>query len=72
MLHRRAVLAGSAALVAANAFPAEAGSESLPLWPGPPPGGGGPSGAPHRSDKGAVTNVTAPSLDVFTPTDRKS
>ena len=72
MLHRRAVLAGSAALLAAHASSAEPGTESLPLWPGLPPGGGGPSGRQHRNNKGAVTNIAAPSLDMFAPSGRRS
>lgn len=41
---------------------------SIPLWPGQPPGGGGPSGDVHQSAKGAVTNIATPVLQVFAPT----
>ncbi len=37
----------------------------LPLWPGQPPGGGGPSGPIEQDDGGAVSNVAAPSLEIF-------
>lgn len=39
----------------------------IPLWDGAPPGGGGPSGAPERTAKGALSNVVTPQLEVFMP-----
>jgi acetyl esterase/lipase len=39
----------------------------IPLWEGTPPGGGGPSGAPERTAKGALSNVVTPQLEVFVP-----
>lgn len=39
----------------------------LPLWPGQPPGGGGPSGQIEINDGGAVRHVAAPTLEIFRP-----
>jgi acetyl esterase/lipase len=72
---RRSVLLGAgAALVArptmAGAMP-ETGAAGdpawLPLWPGMPPGGGGPVGPPEIGARGAVSNIAVPGLDVFAP-----
>ncbi|TCW17418.1 acetyl esterase/lipase [Raoultella sp. BIGb0138] len=41
--------------------------ETLPLWPGEPPGGGGPSGAPRLSARGALSHIARPSLSVWRP-----
>ncbi len=43
------------------------GGELVPLWPGRPPGGGGPSGAVQVSAKGAMTNIAIPALEVYRP-----
>ena len=54
---RRSVLAG---ISAAALFPRRllaAPSTTLRLWPGAPPGGGGPSGPVTESPKGAVRNI---------------
>lgn len=40
---------------------------TIPLWPGLPPGGGGPSGPVRVSDSGAVHNIAKPGLEVFLP-----
>ncbi len=37
------------------------------LWPGSPPGGGGPQGAIQISAKGAASHVETPTLQVFAP-----
>ncbi|MBS4076545.1 alpha/beta hydrolase [Ameyamaea chiangmaiensis] len=39
----------------------------FPIWPGPPPGGGGPVSGEHVSRTGAVTNVAVPTLTVLRP-----
>ncbi|MBB2157263.1 alpha/beta hydrolase [Gluconacetobacter diazotrophicus] len=39
----------------------------LAIWPGPPPGGGGPTGREHVSASGAVTRVAIPRLTVLRP-----
>ena len=64
-LDRRALLLGTAALLAAG--PAAAGPASIRLWPGTPPGGGGPSGQPEIDGKGAVSGIAEPSLELFAP-----
>ncbi|WP_206093600.1 alpha/beta hydrolase [Pandoraea sp. ISTKB] len=45
----------------------EARATQIPLWPGMPPGGGGPGGHVETSAKGAVSNVATPYLDVYVP-----
>lgn len=41
--------------------------EVLRLWPEEPPGGGGPSGAPWRSARGALSHIARPQLAVWRP-----
>lgn len=72
MLTRRSMLAaiGAAALsgkalAAPTPVPAAA---SLPLWPGLPPGGGGPAGPTSVNAWGALTDIAMPSIMVYTPT----
>lgn len=67
MVDRRAFLAATGGWLAAtplNAIQAEAVS---PLWPGSPPGGGGPDGPERVDERGAVSNVARPSLAVVMP-----
>jgi hypothetical protein len=40
---------------------------TLPLWPGPPPGDGGPSGPVVENARGAISNIAVPSMEVFIP-----
>ncbi|MEX3021046.1 alpha/beta hydrolase [Kluyvera sp. STS39-E] len=40
---------------------------TLRLWPGLPPGGGGPTGEMHISPKGAQSHIALPFLTVVTP-----
>lgn len=58
-------------LAAAAAFAPEARAvgapERIALWPGEPPGGGGPAGEIRRDADGAVSNVGSPVLEVFMP-----
>ncbi len=79
MLTRRSLLTAlSAATVMPNTLlpgrahaagnPADAASEILPLWPGDPPGGGGPSGAIVENARGAISNVAMPNIAVYAPT----
>lgn len=49
----------------ASAYPVA--SATIPLWDGVPPGGGGPSGVPERTAKGALSHVVTPQLEVFLP-----
>jgi acetyl esterase/lipase len=39
----------------------------ISLWPASPPGGGGPQGNMHVSNKGAQTHISTPILTVLTP-----
>lgn len=66
---RRSILAamGALALLPWNLKAAPAVPTSLPLWPGSPPGGGGPSGDVRQNSKGAVSNIAIPKIDVFAP-----
>ena len=76
MISRRSILAGGAALAgavgAAGSAPAFAFAvEEIPLWPGKPPGGNGPSG-PEKiggagTGYGAVSNIATPRLRVYRP-----
>ncbi|MCJ2126354.1 alpha/beta hydrolase [Methylobacterium sp. J-077] len=65
MIDRRSLVVGTAAVLAAGR--AVAGTASLRLWPGVPPGGGGPDGSPEVDGKGAVSNIAVPGLEVFAP-----
>ena len=73
-IHRRSLLLGAGAMLAAR----PAASETVPtrggpnpaildLWPGEPPGGGGPVGPVEVDGRGAIRNVAVPSLEVFAP-----
>ncbi len=72
MIRRRNLLAALSALplvspalmLSGRAF---AGSATINLWPGSPPGGGGPSGVTQISAKGAASHVATPALEVFLP-----
>jgi acetyl esterase/lipase len=63
---RRSILAAMGAL-AFLPRSLRAAPISLPLWPGSPPGGGGPSGDVQRNSRGAVSNIAIPKIDVFAP-----
>lgn len=49
------------------AAPSQATTHILPLWPGIPPGGGGPVGEMVISEKGAQRNIVQPTLTLSTP-----
>lgn len=74
-IDRRSLLLGAGAVLcarpaASGARPgrgAATGPAVFPLWPGEPPGGGGPAGAPESDGKGAVSDIAVPSLEVFAP-----
>lgn len=57
----------STAILLVSPLRASAASSVIPLWDGPPPGGGGPGGAPELSAKGALSHVATPVLEVFVP-----
>lgn len=68
MLSRRAALLCPAAAWLAHSLPARASAVlTLPLWPGMPPGGGGPTGAPIINAKGAVSHIAQPTLALHRP-----
>ncbi|NUL16115.1 alpha/beta hydrolase [Agrobacterium tumefaciens] len=70
MICRRNLLLGGALFAAALKIPDVLARDrrlQIPLWPGPPPGGGGPGGALEISRKGAVSNISLPSLEIFAP-----
>jgi acetyl esterase/lipase len=67
---RRSLLLGLAttsALLSARMAAAVGAPERIPLWPGDPPGGGGPEGPLQRDDSGAVRNIAVPVLEVYAP-----
>jgi len=70
MICRRSLLLGGALLATAMKAPhllADGDRPRISLWPGPPPGGHGPTGSQNISKKGAVTNVAIPGLEMFAP-----
>lgn len=70
MICRRSLLLAGAFLATAMKVPnllAEDNRPRIALWPDLPPGGGGPDGPADISEKGAVTNIAIPSLEVFAP-----
>lgn len=69
MIDRRALLAGAGAGMLGAMLPsrASAAPQSFALWPGTPPGGGGPGGPVQTTARGAVSNIAVPQLTVFAP-----
>ena len=71
MIHRRSLMLAGAATLITGALRAQATSvmptSVMPLWPHEPPGGGGPDGPVQVSQKGAVSNIAMPTLEVFSP-----
>lgn len=66
-MDRRSFLVATTLAMLSTRVRAASSNTIISLWPGQPPGGGGPEGAPQRSDKGAVSNIAMPSLEVFAP-----
>lgn len=62
---RRALLEAGAALVSVPKACAD--EPAVPLWPGAPPGGGGPDGPPVVDAHGAASHVSRPTLTVVSP-----
>ncbi|MBE7246259.1 MAG: alpha/beta hydrolase [Actinomycetospora chiangmaiensis] len=60
-------LAATSALLSARGAVAVGAPERISLWPGEPPGGGGPQGPLVRDESGAVRNVATPVLEVYAP-----
>jgi len=67
MIDRRTFLAATVTL-SLTPLRAESFRVIIPLWPGEPPGGGGPLGAPKMHPDGSVYNIAMPSLEAFIPT----
>jgi len=75
LIDRRGLLAGTGLLLTlpGSAFAqrrSEIGGQQdlVPLWPGEAPGGGGPGGPVAMSEKGAMSNIAVPALEVYRPT----
>lgn len=66
-MDRRSFLIATTFAMLSTSARATSSNTVIPLWPGQPAGGGGPSGSPERNDKGAVSNIAMPSLEVFAP-----
>jgi len=64
---RRAFSVSTVAAFAGSRAFASPETSKIDLWPGHPPGGGGPQGALSTDRKGAVSNVAVPCLEVFLP-----
>lgn len=70
MIRRRPLFATTAGMMLAGALPgahAATTTATITLWPGVPPGGGGPAGPVHITAKGAVDHVAAPYMQVYRP-----
>ncbi|TIX88056.1 alpha/beta hydrolase [Rhizobium sp. P44RR-XXIV] len=67
MMDRRSFLIATAFATLSTTVRAASSNSMIQLWPGQPPGGGGPTGPVQRNDKGAVSNIAAPGLEVFAP-----
>lgn len=70
MISRRPLLAATVTLMASAVLPDAQAAESvetIDLWPGVPPGGGGPVGPVHVTPKGAVDHIATPFMQVYRP-----
>lgn len=67
MTGRRPLLIAAASSLIAPAALAGPVPETIDLWPGTPPGGGGPKGPEHVSEAGAVRHISTPYLSVYRP-----
>ena len=67
MISRRAMLAAAGFGIATAPAVRAAVEAGVPLWPGEPPGSGGPKGAVAVDRHGAVSNVVQPGLTVVAP-----
>jgi acetyl esterase/lipase len=65
ILDRRHFLAATAVLACSGRALAQ--TPRIALWPGRPPGGGGPMGPEHSDTRGAVSMIAQPWLEVFAP-----
>ena len=67
MFDRRTILTALLVAMATRPLRAMAPARAIPLWPGSPPGGGGPSGPVTTSRTGAISNIAVPQLEIFAP-----
>lgn len=67
MPDRRSLLLTAGAAMAMSKARAVGAPERISLWPGSPPGGGGPTGPLRRDESGAASNIAAPFLEAFMP-----
>jgi len=65
-LFGRRTLLGAASIAGLALLGHASARKVVPLWPAKPPGGGGPDG-PEQISGGAVSNISQPRLEVFTP-----
>jgi len=66
-LPRRTLLTSAFAAPFLQTHAATPPSQTLPLWPSTPPGGGGPSGPPRSTRTGSLTNIATPTLTLHLP-----
>lgn len=66
-MNRRQFIIAAAAMVSLRMQAATDTENIIPLWRGTPPGGGGPGGSPTLSDRGALSHIATPLLQVFRP-----
>ncbi|MCW6508186.1 alpha/beta hydrolase [Lichenifustis flavocetrariae] len=64
---RRALLGAAFATVVASPLAALPAPETVDLWPGDPPESPGPRLTEHVNDRGTITGVARPRLNVFRP-----
>ena len=67
MITRRLLLAAGLGVAVGPVATASANGSEMPIWPGEPPGGGGPGGALAVDAHGGVTNVVRPGLIAVLP-----
>ncbi|GJD37476.1 alpha/beta hydrolase [Methylobacterium aerolatum] len=67
MPDRRSLLFSLAAATVAQPALSVGAPIRVPLWPGSPPGGDGPSGPTRLDASGAISNIASPTLEAFVP-----
>ena len=67
MNRRHFLFLSAAALLADGRLRAAESQQTIRLWPGVPPGGGGPDGPVRLSARGALSHIAQPELTVWRP-----
>ena len=67
MNRRHFLFLSAAALLAGGRLRAAESQQTIRLWPGVPPGGGGPDGPVRLSARGALSHIAQPELTVWRP-----